>query len=192
MACFEKARFALLAAAVLSTVAPSELIAQQQNQQPEQPVQPVPVQHVPKRYLWIARFTADPRAAAAVASTQASDTRALKYSNLFDGVKTFETDASAVGSWTLTARELDFNAGSAAARALVGMGAGRARMTMEYTLTDPNGKAAWTQKITTRPSFWRASGPMGAVQNQKEALDEQGQKLAEAIYKFFDTAGNTH
>jgi len=57
---------------------------------------------------------------------------------------------------------------------------------MEYSLTDSTGKVVWAQKITTKPSFWGSAGTMGAVQNQKQAMDEQGQKLTEALSKFFN------
>lgn len=185
MARLGKVVFALLAAAVVTVAVPAALTAQNQS---AQPVQPVSDQHSPKPNLWIAKFSADTKAAAAVAATQGSDAAALNYSNLFNTVKTFETDAAQpAGTWSLTAKEVDYAGGSAAARALVGWGAGRAHITMEYTLTNPEGKAVWTGKITTKPSFWGASGAFGAVQNQKQAMDEQGQKLTDALSKFFDS-----
>lgn len=188
---FGKVLFVLLVATILFTTAPDTLSAQPQNPQTVQPVQPITDQHSPKPNLWIAKFAADTKAASAVAATQASDANALNYSNLFNTVKTFETDATQpAGTWSLTAKELEFTGGSAAARALVGWGAGRAHITMEYTLTDPEGKTVWTQKITTKPSFWGASGALGAVQNQHQAMDEQGQKLTNALSRFFDSAGS--
>jgi len=185
MSRFRKLLFVFLAAATLSAVSAISLVAQGQNSQPAKPDTAQPDQ--PKPALWIAKFTADANAAAAVASTQASDANALNYSNLFSAVKTFATDATQpAGTWSLTARETDFSGGSTAARALVGWGAGRAHITMEYTLTDATGKVVWTQKITTKPSFWGASGELGAVQNQAQAMDEQGQKLTDALSKFFN------
>lgn len=179
----------LLTAALASTLFPIALPAQDQKPQDAQPAKPAQPQKQPKRALWIAKFTADTKAAAAVASTQASDANALKYGNLFDSVKTFETDSTQpAGSWSLTGKETDFSGGSTATRALVGFGAGRSHITMEYTLTDPDGKVVWTQKITTKPSFWGASGTLGAVQDQHQATDEQGQKLTDALSRFFNPA----
>lgn len=138
------------------------------------------------RSLWIDKFSADAKAASAVASVQMSTANALKYSNLFATVKTFDTDAKQPeGTWLLTAKEVEFSGGSTAKRALIGFGSGRAKITMEYTLTDASKKAVWTKKITTKPSYWGAAGAMGAVQNQSGAVDEQAQKLVNALTSFF-------
>ena len=118
-----------------------------------------------------------------------SVTNALNYSNLFQSVKTFDTEATQpAGTWLLTGKELDYSGGSTAKRALVGFGSGRAHITMEYTLYDPNKKVVWTQKINTKPSFWGSAGTLGAVQNQSKAMDEQGQKLTDSLAKFFAPA----
>ena len=176
----------LLSVTLATAMLPTVLITQEP--QPTQPAQPQQQQQS-NRNLWIAKFTTDTKAAAAVGSIQGSDASALKYSNLFDTVKTFETDATQpAGTWSLAAKELDFTGGSAATRALVGFGAGRSHITMEYALTDPDGKVVWTQKITTKPSFWGSAGAMGAVQNQGQAMDEQAQKLTDALSKFFTKA----
>lgn len=138
------------------------------------------------RSLWIAKFTCNSKAALAVAATQADDSNALKYSNLFDGVTTFDTDSTEPkGTWSLTTDEVDFSGGSTATRALIGLGAGRAHIEMVYRLTDPSGKMVWTMKIKTKPSFWGSSGGFGAVQNQGAVVGEQAQKLIEALSKFF-------
>jgi|HubBroStandDraft_1064217.scaffolds.fasta_scaffold21785_3 hypothetical protein len=186
--------FALLLSSVMIAVAFSASGASAQSSQPQQPSQPpqtdqaqqqTPAQPQPRK-LWIAKFTCETKAASAVAATQAGDTNALKYTSLFDTVTTFDADAKQPdGTWTLAANETDFSGGSAAARALVGMGAGRETITMEYTLTDPTGKAVWTQKIKTKPSFWGSAGQLGMVQNQGAATDEQAQKLIDALSKYF-------
>jgi hypothetical protein len=185
-----KFSIALLSMALTTAIFSIALSAQEQKPQepqPAKPEQPKPVQSQrPKRSLWIAKFTSDTKAAAAVSTIQASDANALKYGNLFETVKTFDSDLTQpTGTWTLDGKELDFSGGSAATRALVGFGAGRAHITMEYTLSDPDGKVMWTQKITTKPSFWGSAGAMGAVQSQGQAMDEQGQKLTDALSKFF-------
>ena len=138
------------------------------------------------RNLWIDKFSAETKAASAVASVQTSTANALKYSNLFSSVKTFDTDATQPeGTWSLTAKEVGFSGGSTAKRALIGFGSGRAKITMEYTLTDASKKAVWTKRITTKPSYWGAAGAMGAVQSQSGAVDEQAQKLVDALTRFF-------
>lgn len=184
-----KFQLLLLTTALVSALLPVTVSAQEQKPEAKSATPDEaqsPDQQQPKRNLWIAKFTGDAKAAAAIGSTQASDINALKYGNLFDSVKTFDSDATQpAGSWMLAAKELDFSGGSTAARALVGFGAGRSHITMEYTLTDPDGKVVWTQKITTKPSFWGSAGAMGAVQNQGAAMDEQAQKLIDALNKFF-------
>jgi len=179
----------LLIATFASTLLPVAIAAQDQaspGAQLAQAAQP-PVQT--KRVLWIAKFSANAKASGAVASTQISDANALKYSNLFDSVTTFETEVTQpAGTWSLAAKETDYSGGSTATRALVGFGAGRAHITMEYTLTDPDGKVVWTHKITTKPSFWGSVGYTGAVQNQGEAMDEQAQKLISELSRVFAPA----
>ena len=140
-----------------------------------------------ERKLWIAKFTGETKAASALAATQAGDTNALKYSNLFDNLTTFETDAKQPeGTWSLTANETEFKQGSTAERVLVGFGSGRAVIEIEYKLTNPAGQVVWTQKFRTKPSFWGSSGAMGGVQNQGVAEDEQAKKLIAALSKYFE------
>lgn len=176
---------ALLFSGVIGiAVSANSAAAQQQPQQPQAQSQPQPPPQ--PRNLWIAKFTCDTKAASAVAATQRNDSDALQYSNLFNGVTTFNTSATQPqGTWSLTANEVDFSGGSTAERAIIGWGSGRASITIEYTLTDPSGKAVWTQKIKTKPSFWGASGELGAVQNQGAAVDDQAQKLVDALTKYF-------
>lgn len=139
------------------------------------------------RILWIANFSTDPNAASAVASIQASEASALQHSNLFDAVKSFATDpVQPEGTWTLESKEESFSVGSTAKRALVGFGAGRSHITMDYTLLDPQKKVVWTASLTTKPPFCAVGGIIGAVQSQKPAVDEQPQKLIDALSKFFN------
>ena len=179
---------ALLSVALAIAIFPVSLVAQEHPPQEPQQTQPPAAQQpqTDKRNLWIAKFETETKAAAAVASTQMSVSNTLNYSNLFGSVKTFETESTQPeGTWLLTGKELDFTGGSAAKRALVGFGSGRAHITMEYTLYNPAKKVVWTQKITTKPSFWGSAGALGASQNQGKAMDEQGQKLTDALTKFF-------
>ncbi len=112
---------------------------------------------------------------------------ALNYSSLFSAIASFDTTPQQpAGTWSLTANEVEYKAGSAAERTLVGLGAGRASITMEYKLTNDANQVVWTQQIKTEPSFWGASGAQGAVQNQGAAVDEQAQKLTQALTKYFN------
>jgi len=192
--------FILASGALAVALCPITLMAQDEQPQQPQEAQPAQAQPVPapaaeqpkpeSRVLWIAKYETDAKAAAAVASIQASTANTLKYSNLFESVKTFETDATQPeGTWTLTAKELDFSGGSAAKRALVGFGSGRSKITMEYTLYDASKKVVWTKKITTKANFWGAAA-LGAGQDQGKAMDEQGQKLADALANFFAPPAN--
>jgi hypothetical protein len=136
--------------------------------------------------LWIAKFQCDTKAAQAVAGTQQADFAALQYSNLFTGVTQFTSQASApAAAWTLTAKELEFAGGSAAERALIGWGTGRAHLVMLYELHDPSGKVVWSKKLKTEPSFWGSTGYVGPAQNQGAAWGKQGQALVEALQKYF-------
>lgn len=174
---------AMLSCAAVAAAAAFAASATAQQQQAPQP------QAVLHRNLWIAKFTCDTKAASAVAATQRHDSDGLEYSNLFDSVTTFANDATPPkGAWSLTAKEVDFGSGSTAERALIGYGAGRAHITMEYKLADPSGKVVWTGKIKTKPSWWGSSGTFGAVQNQSAAEDQQAEKLIEALSKYFGVA----
>lgn len=135
--------------------------------------------------LWVAKFECDAKAAEAVAEAQHSDLTALEYSSLFASVSSFAAAPSApTGAWTLTGREINFAAGSAAERSMLGWGAGRSHLVMHYELRDPSGKTAWAADIKTQPSFFGASGNSGAIQNQSPAERKQGQALVDALAKF--------
>lgn len=139
------------------------------------------------RNLWVAKFTCQPKAAAAVASVQQSDAAALQYSSLFKNVTTFATNANQpAGTWSLSADETSFAGGSAAKRVLVGLGTGRAHVEMQYQLRDPQGNVVWTKKVKSEPSLWGSSGSLGAVQNQDSAMSKQSEKLIDELTKFFD------
>lgn len=135
--------------------------------------------------LWIAKFSCEPKAAAAVASVQQSDTAALQYSNLFSTVDSFTTDSKQPeGSWSLSAKETSFSGGSTAKRVMIGFGSGRAHLEMTYQLRNPKGEVVWTEKIKSEPSFWSSSGTVGAIQNQDPAITKQSEKLVDALSKF--------
>jgi hypothetical protein len=136
------------------------------------------------RVLWIAKFTCETKAASAVASTQVGVNNALKFSNIFDSVETYESNQKQPeGAWVLTANETDYRGGNAAARALIGYGAGRAQIEIEYKLIDPTGKVVFTQRIRTKPPWsW---GGLGANQDQGIAANEQAQKITDVLAKFF-------
>lgn len=188
-----RSTIALISAALALALCPAALAAQEEQAQQTQETQPAQTQQPAtqqpasaKPDLWIAKYEAkDTKAAAAVASVQAATGNALKYSNLFTSVKTFDSSATQPeGTWMLEAKETEFSGGSAAKRALVGFGSGRSKITMEYTLYDASKKAVWTKKITTKANFWGAAA-LGAAQDQGKAMDEQGQKLTDALAKFF-------
>jgi hypothetical protein len=192
---------ALLAAVFATTFYCTSLAAQDQTQPPQstgetQQAEPASVQpaqpsanaqpQTENRTLWIAKYDAETKAAQAVSVIQSATANTLKFSKLFDTVKTFETDASQPeGTWMLTGKEIEFSGGSAAKRALVGFGSGRSKVTMEYTLYNPEKKVVWTQRIRTKANFWVATA-LGAAQDQSKAMDEQGQKLVDTLARFFE------
>ncbi len=142
--------------------------------------------HAGGRELWIARFTGEDKAAAAMAAVQKDDLGALRESSLFSKVTSFSSDATQPhGSWSLSAIEISYSAGSAAKRVLVGYGTGRAHLVLEYKLLNPAGTVVWTKTIKTEPSFWSSTGAVGGVQNQDAAVDKQPQKLLDELSKFF-------
>lgn len=142
--------------------------------------------HPDARQLWVAKFTSQDKAAAAVAAAQQDDLGALRQSNLFSKVTSFSTDPSQpAGSWSLSANEIGYSGGNTARRVMLGYGTGRAHLELEYKLTNPAGLVVWTRRIKTEPSFWSSSGPMGSVQNQGAAIDQQPPKLLHELSKFF-------
>jgi Domain of unknown function (DUF4410) len=190
-----RSTIALISAALTLALCSATLAAQEEQTQQLQEAQPAQAQQsatqqpaaTAKPDLWIAKYEVkDTKAAAAVASVQAATGNALKYSNLFTSVKTFDSSATQPeGTWMLEAKETEFSGGSAAKRALVGFGSGRSKITMEYTLYDASKKVVWTKRITTKANFWGAAA-LGAAQDQGKAMDEQGQKLTDALAKFFN------
>ena len=138
------------------------------------------------RQLWIARFTCEGKAVAAVAAVQHDDLRALRQSSLFGKVSSFASDATQPArTWSFSANEVSYSAGSTAERVMVGYGTGRAHLEMEYKLTNPAGSVVWTKRIKTEPSFWSSSGDEGGIQNQDAAVHQQAQKLLDELSKFF-------
>lgn len=138
------------------------------------------------RQLWIAKFTGEDKAAAAIAAAQQDDLAALRQSSLFSKVTSFATDATQpAGMWSLSASETSYSGGSTAKRVMLGYGTGRAHLELEYRLTSPTGSEVWTKKVKTEPSFWSSSGAVGGIQNQDAAIGKQPQKLLDELSKFF-------
>jgi hypothetical protein len=138
------------------------------------------------RQLWIAKFTGEDKAAAAIAAAQQDDVGALRQSSLFSKVTSFSTDATQpAGTWLLSANEVGYSGGSTAKRVIVGYGTGRAHLELEYKLANPTGTVVWTKRIKTEPSFWSSTGAVGGVQDQAAAVDKQPQKLLDELAKFF-------
>jgi hypothetical protein len=131
--------------------------------------------------LWLARFAGPSNATAVVASAETADLQAIEQSGLFDKVSSFRTEAKKPeGTWELSANVIKYSHGSTAKSMLVGFGAGRAHLVMEYKLKDPSGRTVWTTRIKTHPSFWSS-----AVTNLHDAkADRQAQKLLDELAKF--------
>lgn len=139
-----------------------------------------------QRNLWIAKFSCEPKAAAAVASVQQSDAAALQYSSLFKTVTSFASDSKQpAGTWSLSATETSYSGGSTAKRVMIGFGTGRAHVVMQYELRNPDGQVVWTKKIKSEPSLWSSSGTLGAIQNQDSSMSKQSEKLVDELAKFF-------
>jgi len=152
------------------------------------PVSNKPAPRAPEdgKILWISKFACQPQAAAAVATVQEGDLAALRQSSLFDGVTSFATDSQQPeGTWRLSANEVSYARGSAAVRAQIGLGTGRAHLVMAYELRDPSGAVVWMQEIKTQPSAWTSSGETGGIQDQGPATSDQPVKLVDALSKFF-------
>lgn len=134
--------------------------------------------------LWLARFTGPSNATAVVASAQTADLEAIQQSGLFGKVSSFRTEAQKPdGAWELSADVISYSHGSTAKSMLVGFGAGRAYLVMEYKLKNPSGETVWTTKIKTHPSFW--SSAVTDLHNAK--ADRQAQKLLDELTKFMQS-----
>lgn len=174
-----------------AVVAMAAATASAQSSGTTQPAQagvaaPAAASSQPAMNLWIAKFECEPKAAQAVFGSQQADFAALQYANLFSVVTQFSSQPAApAGAWTLTGKELDFAGGSAAERAIVGFGSGRAHLVMLYELHDPSGKVVWSKKLKTEPSFWGSTGYVGPAQNQGAAWGKQGQALVNELEKYF-------
>lgn len=169
---------------------PDSVILKMVNSPKTQPTKatekPKPNAVQPGRNLWIARFTGQSEATAAIASVQQTDLATLEQSNLFKEVSSFATDPKQpAGTWSLSAKEISYSGGNTAKRVLIGFGTGRAHFVMEYKLRDPRGTVVWTKKIKTEPTFWASGGGIGGIQNQGSATGQQAQKLVDEISKFF-------
>ena len=138
------------------------------------------------RNLWIARFTGQPEAAAAIASVQQGDLAVLQQGDLFKEVSSFASHSKQpAGAWLLSAKEISYSGGSTVKRVMFGLGTGRAHIVMAYKLLNPDGNVVWTKKIKSEPSFWSSGGVIGGIQNQGSSTSDQPQKLMDALSKFF-------
>jgi hypothetical protein len=131
--------------------------------------------------LWLSRFTGPSKATAVLASVESSDLAAIQQSGLFGKVTSFrENPQKPDNSWELSADTADYSHGSTAKSMLIGFGAGRAHIVIEYKLKDASGKVIWTRTIKTHPSFWSS-----AVTNLHDPkANRQAQKLLDALEKF--------
>jgi hypothetical protein len=135
------------------------------------------------RSLWIAQFTGQTKALAAIASVQQGDLATLQQSSLFGKVSSYAAEANQpAGTWVLSAKETSFSKGSAAKRTML-IGWGRAHIEMAYKLRNPKGKVVWSKEIKTET--FPVGGVIGGLQNQKKAFSKQPQQLLKALSKFF-------
>jgi hypothetical protein len=136
------------------------------------------------RNLWIGQFTAEPKAANAVASVQQSDLDTLQSSKLFKEVTSFASDSTQpAGTWSLSAEETSYGGGNKAKR-VAGIG-GRAHILMVYTLRNPENNIVWTAKIKTSPSMFVLGGVIAAAAQKQDTSAKQSKKLVDALSKFF-------
>jgi hypothetical protein len=137
------------------------------------------------RSLWVARFTGQPKAAAAIASVEQGDVAVLQQSGLFKIVASFSSQPEQPnGTWVLSAKEISYSGGSTANRVMIGFGAGRSHIVMKYELQNPSSSMVWTKTIKSEPSFWASGGTIGGMQNQSASSDKQAQKLLNALSEF--------
>lgn len=140
------------------------------------------------RSLWMAKFTGETKATAAIAAVQQGDEAALRQSSLFKEVTSFASQSiQPAGTWSLSAKEVSYSGGSAVKRAILGFGTGRAHIVMVYKLRNPHGHAVWTKKIKTEPPLWGSNGVIGSIQNQSASTNKQPAKLVDALSKFFSS-----
>ena len=134
--------------------------------------------------LWLARFTSPSNATAVVASAETADIEAIEQSGLFGKVSSFRTEAQKPdGAWELSGDVVKYSQGSTAKSMLVGFGAGRARLVIEYKLQNPAGETVWTSKIKTKPSFFSTAG----TNLHNARTDRQAQKLVDELTKFMQS-----
>jgi len=136
------------------------------------------------RNLWIGQFTAEPKAANAVASVQQSDLATLQSSKLFKEVTSFASDSTQpAGTWSLSAEENSYAGGNTAKR-VAGVG-GRAHILMVYSLRNPQNDIVWTTKIKTSPSMFVLGGAIAAGLQKQDTSAKQSKKLVDGLSKFF-------
>lgn len=138
------------------------------------------------RSLWVARFTGQPKAEAAITSVEQGDVAVLQQSGLFKTVVSFSSQPDQpTGNWVLSAKEISYSGGSTAKRVMIGFGSGRSHIVMKYELRNPDGSTVWTKTIKSEPSFWASGGAIGGIQSQNASPGKQAQKLLSALSEFF-------
>ena len=107
----------------------------------------------------------------------------MKDEALFGAVLTPE-EAAAKGitdALELTAKLIDFEAGSAAKRLLVGFGSGRAHAVFEFSLKDSKGEI-WKKTIKSTASFW-FNGSTSSATERSELPEGIAKELAKELKK---------
>jgi len=108
--------------------------------------------------------------------------QALKDAKLFEEVLTSE-QAEETGTAMLHGRLVDFAAGNAAKRLMVGFGSGRAHARFEFTVEDVvSGRVVWKKAIKQTASFWFNSTTSSAAE-RAELPDAVAKKLVEEMKK---------
>ena len=117
--------------------------------------------------------------------------QAVKESDLFTEVitaeeetaKASEKDSAKQGGLRLTGQLVDFEAGNAAKRLMVGFGSGRAHAGFEFALRDPaTGEIVWHKKVKQTASFW-FNGTTSSAEERAELPEGLAKKLVEELKK---------
>jgi hypothetical protein len=92
----------------------------------------------------------------------------LKEAALFSAVLTQEEakDRDKATLVEVSAKLVDFAPGNMAARALVGMGSGRAHAGYDFTIKDSTGAVIWEQRIKGVASVWSNDAPSSAQRGE--------------------------
>ena len=137
----------------------------------------------PGKPIVIKAFTASVKGAAGLPeAVRGSVVQTLKDDGTFKSIIKEEEAKDAPAGYVLEGDLINFEAGNAAKRLMVGFGSGRSHAVFGFVLKDAAGQVVWKKQIKQTASFW-FNGTTSSAAERAELPDGLAKKLMEELKK---------